>query len=110
MLDVSLIDLKVSVIIQIKSRGCVMAFLGLFFLFIIFSIILWFIALVSVLSNEFKGSNKAIWVFVILVLPFLGSLLYLLIGKNQIVKGDCLSNDNVEKPVVEARKYKRFFS
>lgn len=87
-----------------------MALLGLFFLFIIFSIIFWFVALVSVLFNEFKGSNKAIWVFVVLVLPCLGPLLYFLIGKNQIVKSDCSSNDSMKESNVEARKYKRLFS
>ena len=41
------------------------------------------IALIDILRNEFTGSNKLIWLVVILLLPFLGPLLYFAIGRNQ---------------------------
>ncbi len=44
------------------------------------------IALIDVLRNEFTGSNKLIWVLLILLLPVLGPLLYVLIGIKQKVK------------------------
>lgn len=46
------------------------------------------IALIDIIRNEFRGSNdKVIWVIVVLFIPFLGSLLYFLIGRNQRVMG-----------------------
>lgn len=42
------------------------------------------IALIDIIRNEFRGSNdKVIWVIVVLFIPFLGSVLYFLIGRNQ---------------------------
>jgi len=39
-------------------------------------------ALISALTGNFPGNEKILWVVVILFLPFLGSLLYVLIGLN----------------------------
>jgi hypothetical protein len=53
-------------------------------LFIIFFIILLpLLALFSVLTSEFEGNDKIIWVLVIIFLPFLGSVLYFLIGRDR---------------------------
>ncbi|WP_439184330.1 PLDc N-terminal domain-containing protein [Carboxylicivirga taeanensis] len=41
------------------------------------------LALISVLKNNFEGSNKVVWVLVILLIPFLGSILYFMIGRKQ---------------------------
>jgi hypothetical protein len=44
------------------------------------------VALIDIIRNDFRGSNdKVIWVIVVLFIPFLGSLLYFLIGRNQRV-------------------------
>ena len=44
-------------------------------------------ALVDILKSEFTGSNKLIWVLVVILLPLLGSILYFTIGtKQKIVK------------------------
>jgi phospholipase D-like protein len=40
-------------------------------------------ALISALTGSFPGNEKILWVLVILFLPFLGSLLYVLIGLNK---------------------------
>ncbi|TFH26359.1 MAG: hypothetical protein E4H10_07210 [Bacteroidia bacterium] len=53
-------------------------------LFIIFFVILLpIIALISVLMNDFRGNDKILWVLIIIFLPFLGSLLYFLIGRDK---------------------------
>jgi len=53
-------------------------------LFIIFFIILLpLLALFSVLTSEFEGNDKIIWVLIIIFLPFLGSVLYFLIGRDR---------------------------
>ena len=40
-------------------------------------------ALISVLKNDFKGNDKIVWVLLIIFLPFLGALLYFLIGRGK---------------------------
>lgn len=42
-------------------------------------IVLWIVALVDCLKSS--NPNKVVWVIVIILLPFLGSLLYFLIGR-----------------------------
>ena len=60
-------------------------------LFTIVAIILFLIALISILKNRFKGSpNKAIWVFIVFILPILGLILYFTIGRKQRIKGDSI--------------------
>lgn len=47
-------------------------------LFLLFPIL----AIVSVVRNEFPNNNdKLVWILLIIFLPFLGSLLYFLIGR-----------------------------
>ena len=56
-------------------------------LFIIVFIVLFpLIALISVLTSEFQGNDKIMWVLIIIFLPFLGSLLYFLIGRNRRIR------------------------
>ena len=53
-------------------------------LFIIFFVILLpLLALISVLMNDFRGNDKVMWVLIIIFLPFLGSLVYFLIGRDK---------------------------
>lgn len=66
-----------------------MAFLFLFgggllitLMVILFIFLLPIMALISVLMNDFPGNEKIIWVLIIIFLPFLGSLLYFLIGRD----------------------------
>ena len=55
--------------------------LTLFILLFIFLLPL--LALISVLMNDFRGNDKLMWVLIIIFLPFLGSLLYFLIGRDR---------------------------
>ena len=50
-------------------------------LVILFIFLLPILALISVLMNDFPGNEKVIWVLIIIFLPFLGSVLYFLIGR-----------------------------
>lgn len=52
-------------------------------LVILFIFLLPFLALISALMNTFRGNDKIIWILLIIFLPFLGSVLYFLIGRNQ---------------------------
>jgi hypothetical protein len=58
---------------------------SIFGLFILFSLaIVWIIALVDILRSDFKDSNeKLIWVLLVIFLPFLGSILYFVIGRSR---------------------------
>jgi hypothetical protein len=53
---------------------------------ILFVILLPLLALISVLMNDFRGNDKVMWVLIIIFLPFLGSLLYFLIGRDKRIK------------------------
>lgn len=50
---------------------------------ILFIFLLPLLALISVLMNDFRGNDKLMWVVIIIFLPFLGSLLYFLIGRDR---------------------------
>jgi len=50
---------------------------------ILFVILLPLLALISVLMNEFQGNDKIMWVLIIIFLPFLGSVLYFLVGRDR---------------------------
>ncbi len=47
-------------------------------------VILPLIAIVDILRSEFKNSNdKLVWIIVVLFMPFLGSLIYFVVGRGQ---------------------------
>jgi hypothetical protein len=50
-------------------------------LVILFIFLLPIFALISALMNNFRGNDKIIWILLIIFLPFLGSVLYFLIGR-----------------------------
>ncbi len=50
---------------------------------ILFIFLIPLLALISALMSDFPGNEKILWVLIILLLPFLGSALYFLIGRNQ---------------------------
>ena len=50
------------------------------------SLLLPLIALIDILRNEYTGSNKLIWVLVVLLFPFLGPVLYFIMGTQQKIK------------------------
>jgi len=55
--------------------GLVVAFL------VILGLLLPLLALISVLTGRFPGNEKLVWVLVIIFLPYLGSILYFIVGK-----------------------------
>ena len=50
---------------------------------VLFIFLLPLLALISALMNDFPGNEKILWVLIILFLPFLGSVLYFLIGRGK---------------------------
>lgn len=57
----------------------------LIFMLILSAPILIILALIDILKSEFSGVNKVVWVLVVIFLPFIGTMLYFIIGKNQKV-------------------------
>jgi len=47
---------------------------------------LWIIALIDILRSNFQGNNKLVWVLVVIFFPFLGSILYFIIGRSRKIK------------------------
>ena len=52
-------------------------------LIILFIFLIPLLALISALMSDFPGNDKILWVLIILLLPFLGSVLYFLIGRGK---------------------------
>lgn len=42
--------------------------------------------LIDLANNQFRGSNKIIWLLAVILAPGLGGLLYLIIGRKQRIK------------------------
>lgn len=55
------------------------------FLFVALPTILWLWALIDCVKREFKSNDKLIWVLIIILLPLIGALLYLIIGRKQSI-------------------------
>lgn len=55
-------------------------------LLVIPTFILWIIAFLSVLRNEFTGINKVVWLLAVIFVPLVGALAYFAIGKKQRIE------------------------
>jgi hypothetical protein len=47
---------------------------------------LYLYTLIDVLTSKFEGNNKIVWLITVILLPFLGTMLYLYFGKGQKLK------------------------
>lgn len=57
---------------------------GFFGLFGLLCLILWIWAIVDIINSRFReDSTKIIWILLVIFLPFLGTLLYYVIGREQ---------------------------
>ncbi|WP_367181448.1 PLD nuclease N-terminal domain-containing protein [uncultured Lacinutrix sp.] len=50
------------------------------------SFVLFFLAFISAILNKFKDNDKLMWVFIILLVPFLGPIVYFTIGRKRRIK------------------------
>jgi hypothetical protein len=55
----------------------------LLFFVLVIPAALWIAAILSLLKSNQDSTNKLIWAMVILFVPFLGALLYLVVGRKQ---------------------------
>lgn len=63
--------------------------LGLFELIILILILalpLFIICLVDILKHDFPDNDRIVWLLVVIFLPFLGPILYFLIGRQKRIK------------------------
>ncbi|TYB75850.1 PLDc N-terminal domain-containing protein [Bizionia myxarmorum] len=44
-------------------------------------IALWLYSLIDILKNSFDKNDKIIWILVVILIPIIGSILYLFIGR-----------------------------
>lgn len=54
--------------------------------FIFLTIVLLLFCLIDILRNKFEQNDKMVWVLVVILLPILGSLLYVTIGMRRKIK------------------------
>ncbi len=52
-------------------------------LFILIPLIILIVSLVNILKSNFKGRSKLVWVFVVLIFPVIGAILYFTFGKDR---------------------------
>ena len=50
------------------------------------TLVFWIYCLIHISNSRLQQPNKGKWVLVILLLPILGALLYLMMGKNEKLK------------------------
>lgn len=50
---------------------------------LLISILLWIYSLIDILKNKFEQNDKIIWLLVVILIPILGPVLYILIGRNK---------------------------
>ena len=63
--------------------------LVLLLMFLLLPALLWIWAIIDLLRSTFPNdTNKLIWALVIIFIPFIGSILYLVVGRNQKVQGN----------------------
>ena len=53
------------------------------FFFLVLPFALWVWALVDILTNEFTGNNKILWLLVVILVPLIGLLAYFIVGRKQ---------------------------
>ncbi len=57
---------------------------GFFGLFGLLCLILWIWAIVDIINSRFReDSTKILWILLVIFLPFLGTILYYVIGREQ---------------------------
>lgn len=77
MTDMTLITTLVT---DLAEKSHVLTVLAIFAL----PFIIWLLVLIDILKHDFKGQNtKLVWLLAVIFLPFLGFILYLLIGRSQ---------------------------
>lgn len=58
-------------------------------LFVVFCLILPFVAIIDIATNKaMEGSNKLLWIVIVVFAPVIGSVIYFLIGKKKAEKNN----------------------
>ena len=68
------------------------------FLFVLFTMLIglaatlfWVLALIEIVRSEFNDKNdRLVWLLLVILLPFIGTVLYLMIGRKQRLGTDML--------------------
>lgn len=71
---------EVLIIMDFIAPGSVLVILTIV-LFLV--LLLPLLALISIVKNQFEGNDKIVWVLIVLLLPFLGAILYFAIGRQK---------------------------
>lgn len=73
-------------------------FILLFYAMIIGIVVLWLWALLDIITSKFKENlMQIVWLLVVFFLPFIGVILYLLIGKSMKLPSDKNAENNNQK-------------
>lgn len=84
----------------------IFGFAVLFYSMIIGVFVLWLWALVDIITSKFQDNlMQIVWLLIVFFLPFIGVILYLLLGKSMKVSTD-ISSDNANQLYDQLSKIK----
>jgi len=97
-------------LVQLNIKGLLMemmfGFVVIFYAMIVGVFVLWLWALLDIITSRFKENlMQILWLLVVFFLPFIGVILYLLIGRSMKIKSDINSN-NVNQKYEQLSKIK----
>lgn len=56
-------------------------------------LIAWVITLIEIVNHEYVGLNKIVWLGLVIMLPFIGMIIYYCFGRNDILGKTVRSNN-----------------
>jgi hypothetical protein len=63
-------------------------FIIVFLILSIFFTVLWLRALIDILKSNFKDNDKLLWLLTVILVPFIGAIIYFVIGRKQRIISD----------------------
>lgn len=58
-------------------------FIVIFGLIILAMTVLWVYAIVDIAKSEFEGDNKMVWLLIVILVGFIGALIYFIVGREK---------------------------
>ena len=64
------------------------AFIIFFFILILGMLAVWIYAIVDIAKSDFEGDNKMIWLLIVILVGFLGAIIYFIVGRQKKIPKD----------------------
>lgn len=64
-------------------ESAALGFMILFFVIMLAMLAVWIYAIVDIARAEFEGDNKMIWLLIVILVGFIGALIYFMVGRSK---------------------------